>query len=409
MGNDVGALRQDERRRGGLAGIEGLRALAALGVLFGHIVFIGYDGRDTVVPTVFAKVGYGLVLFFVLSGFLLYRPIAGAILDGRPRPRVRSYARNRVLRIVPAYWVILLLTALVLQSAVIDYPNDVGALHDPGKLLTNLLLLQNFGMYTVYTGISPAWSLAVEAVFYVVLPVLGIFAARAALLRRDDERWRLLVALGPGLLLIGLGLAVRIWFHAYDQGGRAALLVPASFFCQADLFGVGMIAAVLQQRPRALPLPAPRSLLLVALAVAAVTVLVTPVTSDHSDFDNTAIGIASMAVVLAVTLPGGVRIAHALETRWLVAVGLCSYSVYLWHVPVIARLEMWGLDADNVFTLALAGLAVIAVTLPLSGLTYWLVERPAMRRRKPTRVPATSESAPGPAATPVPAAAAADV
>ncbi len=55
-------------------------------------------------------------LFFVLSGFLLWRPIASAVLRGRRLPSVRRYARNRALRILPAYWVVLLATALVLQS-----------------------------------------------------------------------------------------------------------------------------------------------------------------------------------------------------------------------------------------------------------------------------------------------------
>src|SRR3954453_2944883 len=118
-----------------LAGIEGLRAIAALSVMAEHTWLYaaggpGLRGPGRWVP----NLGNGLTLFFVLSGFLLYRPFAVAMAGAGPAPRIAAYARNRVLRIYPAYVVALLGTALVLQSAVVPAPGGgfaIGALHSP--------------------------------------------------------------------------------------------------------------------------------------------------------------------------------------------------------------------------------------------------------------------------------------
>ncbi len=101
-----------------MAGIEGLRGIAAGSVMLGHtIILLGAAGF--VVPGfLYPLTGLllqGLTLFFVLSGFLLYRPFASAIINGRAAPRTRDFLRNRVLRIWPAYLVILGLVGLRLR------------------------------------------------------------------------------------------------------------------------------------------------------------------------------------------------------------------------------------------------------------------------------------------------------
>lgn len=90
-----------------LAGIEGLRGLAAISVLITHAWF--YSGSDRVplwegspAGTALESLGFGVTLFFTLSGFLLYRPFVAAALDPDRRPRVVDYFRNRALRILPA-------------------------------------------------------------------------------------------------------------------------------------------------------------------------------------------------------------------------------------------------------------------------------------------------------------------
>jgi peptidoglycan/LPS O-acetylase OafA/YrhL len=151
-----------------LQGIEGLRALAACSVLVYHSwLYSAPDGHRVEIwplTAVLPDLAFGVVLFFTLSGFLLYRPFAASILRGKPMPSVRRYLRNRVLRIAPAYLAILLLVALVLRSALSrDAEGDLhnGALTDPGLLARSALLVQNYSPSSTLAGIAPAWSLAV--------------------------------------------------------------------------------------------------------------------------------------------------------------------------------------------------------------------------------------------------------
>src|SRR5690242_9257170 len=110
-----------------LVGIEGLRGMAALSVLVHHVT-IRLADPDRIGG--FARIGdwltHGLTLFFVLSGFLLFRPFAASMVEGRPLPSIRKYARNRFLRIYPAYLVILLLVGLVFGAAYTEGPPQGG-------------------------------------------------------------------------------------------------------------------------------------------------------------------------------------------------------------------------------------------------------------------------------------------
>src|SRR4051794_14188475 len=129
-----------------LVGIEGLRGFAALSVLVHHVT-IRLADSDRI--GWFAQVGdwltHGLTLFFVLSGFLLFRPFAASIVESRPLPSIKKYARNRFLRIYPAYLVIVLLVGLVFGAAYTEGPPqggsvDIGYLTDPVTLLADALI-----------------------------------------------------------------------------------------------------------------------------------------------------------------------------------------------------------------------------------------------------------------------------
>ena len=98
-------------------------------------------------------------------------------------------------------------------------------------------------------GIGPAWSLAVEVVFYCILPLLVLAAARAARLV-DDRRGRVLVLLGPPLLLLCVGLSGKYAAHLLPGSPLAGYkndwhsVIERSFWAQADLFSFGMVVAV---------------------------------------------------------------------------------------------------------------------------------------------------------------------
>src|SRR4051812_6590794 len=91
-----------------LDALDGLRGLAALGVLVLHVWMFSYgdNGKPPkgLLDLALGELRLGVQLFFVLSGFLLFRPFVAAALGGGPRPSLRRYAVRRAARILPAYW-----------------------------------------------------------------------------------------------------------------------------------------------------------------------------------------------------------------------------------------------------------------------------------------------------------------
>src|SRR5581483_3699449 len=106
-----------------------------------------------------------------LSGLLLTRPYAAAILDGTALPDWRRFYRRRILRIIPAYWVALTATYFWLR------PDSATKASGLDRVL-HYLFLQIYPANTFQKGISPAWTLAVEMAFYAALPLLALLGAR---------------------------------------------------------------------------------------------------------------------------------------------------------------------------------------------------------------------------------------
>ena len=139
----------------------------------------------------------GVAFFFVISGFLLYRPFLAARFAGRPGPRVRDYARRRVLRIVPAYWV-----ALTVLAATVGLCGVF-----TGDWWVYYGFLQNTRLSTTLCGIGAAWSLAIEASFYVALPIWAWLMARLQRGRPARTMVRIEVAALLAISLFSIGVA----------------------------------------------------------------------------------------------------------------------------------------------------------------------------------------------------------
>ena len=113
-----------------------MRALAACSILVFHCwLDSSSDGTPANLGPIsrylIPQFPLGVTLFFTLSGFLLYRPFVAALMRGRERPNVWRYLKNRALRILPAYWFILFVVALVLQTALVY---DHAGRRVPGRL-----------------------------------------------------------------------------------------------------------------------------------------------------------------------------------------------------------------------------------------------------------------------------------
>jgi peptidoglycan/LPS O-acetylase OafA/YrhL len=388
-----------------IRGLDGIRAVAALSVLVFHV----WSYADPVAgPPTFPGSGpllrllpAGVTLFFALSGFLLYRPWAAALLDDGPLPDPWRYARHRAARILPAYWVVLLAATVVLPAGLLRLdvrPFELGRLtEDPALLLANLAMVQNYAPGTVYTGIGPAWSLVVEVAFYVSLPLLA--AAALAMGRRLDpgrtsRHARLLVALLPPTLLAVLGLATKVAaLLARPALGRWNEVVLVSPPYHADLFAAGMLAAVLLHLGM-VPRRSREPVLGAGAATAVGLVAAEAGLLPQAGFE-TVVAASTAVVVWCVAAPAGAgRLTRVLSWRPLVGIGLASYSLYLWHEPVVHLAATRGLTvggpAGRVADVVLLG----GVSLALAGLTYRLVERPAAALRTRGTVPRTPQTPP---------------
>src|SRR3954470_8663479 len=92
-----------------------MRAIAVLAVVATHGAFFsGLGGTGSAAGPYLGRLDLGVHLFFLISAFLLYRPLVRAHLEGRPAPLVKAYAWRRFLRIVPGYWLALTVLTLVL-------------------------------------------------------------------------------------------------------------------------------------------------------------------------------------------------------------------------------------------------------------------------------------------------------
>jgi peptidoglycan/LPS O-acetylase OafA/YrhL len=402
-----------------LAGIEGLRAVAASSVLVLHTWLYAPPGDDHAelgrrVDMLMPHLGYGVVLFFTLSGFLLYRPFARSILHGERLPAAAAYLRNRALRIVPAYWVILLICAVVLGSVL--YRDDSGQLLngrlvDPALLAATGVFVQGYVPDTLLTGIGPAWSLAVEVVFYLILPLLallGVVLSRRCQ-RRAGRRW---AALAPAALLLVFGLTGKAAAAflvpppaQYDGwGANWHSVVERSFWGHADLFAFGMALAIarVDAEDGLLRLPRwwRRAAATAFLAIAAFLALYGEGELSYSP-GNTLAAVACALLLALVVLPGrsvdASPLVRGLERRAFIAVGVVSYSVFLWHEPLIRWLDEHGLTASGRTGFILDLALVAGVTGVAATLTYRFVEAPALRlkRARPTaRRGAASPGAP---------------
>jgi peptidoglycan/LPS O-acetylase OafA/YrhL len=262
------------------------------------------------------------------------------------------------------------------------------------------------------SGIAPAWSLAVEVVFYLALPLLGLLAVVAARRAATPTR-RLLAGLVPAGLLLVVGLSGRAVARflipaegmAPGWDGDWHSVIVRSFWAKADLFTFGMALAVvyvgLQQGLVRLPDRWP----LVAVAYAAVLVVPILLLVDRGLIDKSMYAyqlptsLACTLLLTMVVLPDRAAspslLVGLLASRPLVAVGLASYSLFLWHDPVQRLLHEGGLTMDGsgglVVNLAVLGL----LSGLLSALTYRYVERPALRRKtRPQPQPAHQTSQP---------------
>jgi peptidoglycan/LPS O-acetylase OafA/YrhL len=347
--------------------IESLRALAALAVLESHTFGLprAFGPATNPLQHIESSAYLAVYVFFALTGYLLFKPFATRIVAGGPGVDYRRYAINRVVRILPLYYVVLIVLLLAQERG-----------GNFSQWWHFMLFAQNFSTSTVQTVDGPMWSLVIEVHFYVLLPLLALGIGRLA---RGSSRRAIAV-------LLTLAVA-SILVHHYGDGYRPPGNVPwnsslpATFF----FFVPGMVLAILgaEAGKRTLTTRVPQFAraelwLLAAIPLWTYAIFLSTLTGE------VCVAVGAFFVLGACVLPlHGGWILGALDWKPIAALGVCSYSLYLWHVPLVR----WLMHRDlawfgHVPPAGLFFLQAAALCVPVALLSYALVESPFLRLRK---------------------------
>nr|WP_132992814.1 acyltransferase [Gordonia zhaorongruii] len=358
--------------------LTGIRAIAAVTVCLTHAAFWTGGYTDDYVGRLLGRFEVGVTIFFVLSGYLLFRPWVRSLNEERGTyPRLPRYAWHRVRRIMPAY--VITVAAVYLIFLVRTDASTLG--QGWSGFFRNVTLTQVYGVGHLHTGLTQMWSLAAEVVYYVALPVIAWPLARYVC----RDRWRpdlLIVALG-GLLIVSPVWTIAV--HGGDVDPTARLWAPAF----ASWFIAGMLLAVCARLVRSWP-AVPSVLIAAAAFLASAGAFAgeaTIVPDDpgaaivkHGLYLVTAVGlIGPLAVRGGRTAESGHDETDGSENLWqrfcgsspMVWLGEISYEFFLVHVMVL-ELVMDLLDYQ-VFSGSLA--VAFVVTTAFSIPAAWVLHR----------------------------------
>ncbi|TIT07947.1 MAG: acyltransferase [Mesorhizobium sp.] len=324
-----------------LENLDGLRGLAALLVVAGHLCNV-----LGVLPGIFGDGGaqVGVQLFFCLSGFLMGMLYLNAPFGGA---EVIDFYRRRIARVFPLYLVVVLASFFApnFTAMRVLYPIDASNIAD------HLLFIR---------GTSVLWTVPIEVQFYALFGLIWfMFSINKA------ASTLLLAVTVPLLVILSDPLGARLFFLSYFMIGIAVSLLPrvssnAAFLTSFVLFFAGMPA--------------------VSHAIGV----------DLFSFWKSPLNLAAagLLVYTAIASPVATMTLGSAPARCL---GAISYSVYLLHWPVMGQVARWISYKQDPALFALASLSGTAV---VASLTYWAIERPARRLIMTRIAPQTSLAVP---------------
>jgi peptidoglycan/LPS O-acetylase OafA/YrhL len=370
------------RKRGRYPLIDSTRAIAAL-LIFGFHLSLQL-GLPEWTKDYTNTLSAGVPVFFVISGFVLFRPFARDYLVGQSQPQTIPYAWRRFLRIVPAFYLALTIY-LVFGSKHVD-SGDIPLFYG---------FAQVYSPDTVLGALGQAWSLDCEIVYYALIP-LTMVVIRA--LPAADQAVRLRREIWGLVFLFALAVTYKIWFYAWGGSPENARDGVFEFTpgWNLDMFVMGMALALWSVHREITGTTdfvsrfiARRAEVIWALAILLFLVISWENKRAFDDVGNVAIHYATALFGLCVLLPAvWGRIGHGpvrrfLGNRYLLAVGVVSYSFYLFHTMVLSEtLSRW--PGSDIGTLHDVGVAVVAVvgSIAVACGVYLFVERPAMNLRR---------------------------
>jgi peptidoglycan/LPS O-acetylase OafA/YrhL len=349
---------------GYMPGLDGLRALSILIVLVAHL------GFDKLVPG-----GLGVTIFFFVSGFLITRILVGEQNKSDGKIKLKGFYIRRFLRLMPALAVFLAGSWLLITP--------FGGKPTSGQAVAASLYFMNyynilgdfFGWADLQVPWGHLWSLAVEEHFYLVFPAtLAVFGAT------HSARLRLIV----GAIILSASWRIFVvgflgWPGDYTYEATECRLESIAWGC--------LLAVMLDGAPREnakLGSLVGWPLFILGLGI----ILFTLVFRDEmfrATWRYSLQGAALFVLVLNLYALRSLRFAiDLLEIKPLRWIGRLSYSLYLWHWPMIwiaykvSGLELGG---DIKMSVPVMGIVVVA-SFAAACASYYLVERPLFELRK---------------------------
>jgi peptidoglycan/LPS O-acetylase OafA/YrhL len=405
--------REQSGKKNSIVVLDGVRGVAVLMVIVFHINRVTGDNlwdpkTNPLASSVSTAGGTGVTLFFVLSGFLLFMPFAKVLLYKTDWPLAGVFYMRRVLRIIPAYYVSLFLIILF------EYPEYLHRDH-----LKNLLLFLTFFMDSTRATFrqinGPYWTLATEWQFYMLLPFIAL--GIAFIVSSVPIKRRLLAVTACLLGIIIWGLFIRYWGLYYLKYPSQTFLVPRSELndIMVFLFGitgkytedfaVGMFISlcyiysqhpstdrkVVQLWERLSPWLWTGGILILVFSAMwhfkngyawSWPFISTGIMQDFDWLSEMLLAIGFGACIAAI-LYGGAVLKAIFEWPMLRWVGLISFSLYIWHLPLILLLQSRVLPMfhglNRFATYSIYWYWAIVVIFPFAFLSYFIVERPWMK------------------------------
>ena len=326
--------------------IDGLRAIAVVAVLFFHTNVPGFSGGFV-----------GVDVFFVISGFLITSIILQDIQQGTFS--IARFYERRIRRIFPALFPVILFT-LVVGAFLFDYQAFKG-LGDSVAATTlfasNILFWRETGYFGASSQFKPllhTWSLAVEEQFYIFFPLLLYFINRFL-------KSRYLPIL---LAAAALSFGISVWGLFHDHISPTFYLVPTRAW---ELLAGSMLALCGLPSPRSKPIREFLSLSGLALIVYSVSFY-----TEATLFPGHNALAPVLGAVMVISSGGETVLGRALSVKPLVFTGLISYSLYLWHWPLVAFAKYMMFREFHGYESAF----IILVSFAASTLSYTYIERP---------------------------------
>ncbi|MFY2787570.1 acyltransferase family protein [Rhodococcus sp. MALMAid1271] len=367
--------------RGFIPALEGMRALAAIGIVVTHVAFQTGAATSPLMGRVWGRFDLTVAIFFALSGFLLWRPHAAQARGLEQAQSARRYFWSRAVRILPAYWVVVVLVLLFLPHAGGDYR----------VWLANLSLTQVFVPLTLTEGMTQMWSLSVEVAFYLLLPVFAWLMVR---LRGASARYRIWVLLGAAVVTLSWAFVPVTTADAIHHDNW----LPGYF----PWFAAGMVLAEVSVGPQIwVHRWARRRWVMPSCAVAAFVLSATPLAGPQGlvrpepwqfEFKIVVGAVLAFAMLSPLVLADSGRRHRVLEHPVMLTLGRWSYGIFIWHLAVLAVVfPVFGIvpfSGGMWFVLAVT----LALSIPVAAASYALVEEPARRRLVPRKSDVTASA-----------------